>query len=507
MRERGSVTEGFLAMASPGFEEGMSVRTRALFAIALGAIFIVSLASVALFRVRAASTARVQTALHVVVELDAFLSALRDAETGQRGFLLTGRESYLPPYRAGALEAPARLEGLGKTLVGDPADEARLTTLERLTRSKLDELEATVRAAQAGRTDEALSVVKTDRGKALMDEIRRVVGEMVVAQQQALVTLQQEQRRAGLLLVGTALGGGAVLAILTVLAFLGARRDVRNAERVAEERARTHDYQQRAISILSHDIRGPLTAAQLSSERLTRGLELPADSVARRSADVVQRSTQRALRIVNSLLDLTHLRLGDGLPLSPEPADVLAVARAVVDEANAEERGRVELETLGAGAGVFDEVRIGQALSNLIANGLKYGRPGSPVRVRVDARDEDRLTLLVQNDGDPIPADLLPRLFDPFHRGDTRVGARESLGLGLYIVREIARAHGGQIEVSSSEDDGTRFTLTFPRRVPGPPVCPWQVGLVPRLPALSLGHWRDSGKWRLRAFPRTPLIG
>ncbi len=162
--------------------------------------------------------------------------------------------------------------------------------------------------------------------------------------------------------MGTALGGGAILAILTVLAFLGARRDVRNAERVAEERARTHDYQQRAISILSHDIRGPLTAAQLSSERLTRGLELPADSVARRSADVVQRSTQRALRIVNSLLDLTHLRLGDGLPLSPEPGDVLAVARAVVDEANAEDRGRVELETLGTGAGVVDEVRIGQAL-------------------------------------------------------------------------------------------------------------------------------------------------
>ena len=453
-------------MASPGFEEGMSVRTRALFAIALGAVLVVSFASVALYRARAGSTARVQRALRVVVELDAFLSALRDAETGQRGFLLTGRESYLAPYRAGAREAPAHLEGLRRTLAGDPVDEARLTTLERLARAKLDELDATVQTAQAGRTEDALSIVYSDRGKSLMDEIRRVVAEMAAAQQQALVTLQKQQDRAGLLLVGTALGGGAVLAILTILTFLGARRDVRNAERVAEERARTHDYQQRAVSILSHDIRGPLMAAQLSSERLARGLELPADSVARRSADVVQRSTQRALRIVNSLLDLTHLRLGNGLPLSPEPGDVLVVARTVVDEANVGERGRVELETLGAGAGVFDEVRIGQALSNLVANGLKYGRPGSPVRVRVDARDEDRLTLVVQNDGDPIPAELLPRLFDPFQRGETRVGARESLGLGLYIVREIARAHGGHVEVRSSGADGTRFTLEFPRRVP-----------------------------------------
>ncbi|MGZ6079345.1 MAG: sensor histidine kinase [Myxococcaceae bacterium] len=444
----------------------MSARTRALFAIALGAVFVVSFASVALFRARAGSTARVHHALLVVVELDAFLSALRDAETGQRGFLLTGRESYLTPYRAGAQEAPARLDSLRRILEGDPANKPRLTTLERVTRAKLDELDATVQTAQAGRRDEALSVVYSDRGKTLMDEIRTVVAEMTAAQQHALVTSQQEQERAGMLLVGTALGGGVILAVLTVLAFLGARRDVRNAERVAVERARTHDYQQRAISILSHDIRGPLMAAQLSSERLTRGLELPADSVARRSADVVQRSTQRALRIVNSLLDLTHLRLGDGLPLSPEPGDVLVVARAVVDEANAEDRGRVELETLGTGAGVFDEVRIGQALSNLIANGLKYGRPGSPVRVRVDARDEDRLTLLVQNDGDPIPADLLPRLFDPFQRGESRVGARESLGLGLYIVREIARAHGGHVEVRSSGADGTRFTLEFPRRVP-----------------------------------------
>ncbi len=84
-------------MASLGFEEGMSVRTRALFAIALGAVFVVTFSSVALFRARAGSTARVQHALLVVVELDAFLSALRDSETGQRGFLLTGRESYLAP--------------------------------------------------------------------------------------------------------------------------------------------------------------------------------------------------------------------------------------------------------------------------------------------------------------------------------------------------------------------------------------------------------------------------
>ncbi len=450
--------------------EGVSVPTRALFGIALGAIFAVSFASVALFQGRADSTARVQHTLRVVGELDAFLSALRDAETGQRGFLLTTRDSYLEPYRAGAREAPTRLEAVKRALAGDTSMQARLGRLEQIMRAKLEELESTVRAAQEGKTGVALIVVSSDRGKSLMEEARGLVAEMVTAQQQALVSLETQQRRFDVALVGTALGGGGLLAALTVLTFIGARRDLRNAERVAEERARTHDYQQRAISILSHDIRSPLTAAQLSAERLTHGVELPPDSIARRSAEVVRRSTQRAMRIVNSLLDLTHLRLGDGLPLSPEPADLVTVTRSVVDEANAEGRGRVELEALGSGDGVFDEVRIGQALANLVANALKYGRPGAPVQVRVDARGDDTLKLEVHNEGEPIPPELVPRLFDPFHRGETKLGARESLGLGLYIVREIARAHGGQISVSSTQRDGTRFTLVFPRGIPGPVV-------------------------------------
>ena len=335
-------------------------------------------------------------------------------------------------------------------------------------RAKLEELESTVRATQEGKTGVALIVVSSDRGKSLMEEARGLVAEMVTAQEQALVSLETQQRRFGLALVGTALGGGGLLAALTVLTFIGARRDVRNAQRLAEERARTHDYQQRAISILSHDIRTPLAAAQLSAERLMQGVELPPGSIARRSAEVVRRSTQRAMRIVNSLLDLTHLRLGDGLPLSPEPANLVTVTQSVVDEANAEGRGRVDLEALGSGEGVFDEVRIGQALANLVANALKYGQPGAPVQVRVDARGEDTLMLEVRNEGEPIPPELVPRLFDPFHRGETKVGARESLGLGLYIVREIARAHGGRIGVSSTQGDGTRFTLVFPRRIPGP---------------------------------------
>ena len=123
-------------------------------------------------------------------------------------------------------------------------------------------------------------------------------------------------------------------------------------------------------------------------------------------------------------------------------------------------KGDSDLDTKG----LWDRERLAQVVTNLIGNAIQHGRLDGSIDVRL--RDEgDAVCLLVHNDGSPIPADLLPSIFDPFRRGRRRATQKaEGLGLGLFIVREMVRAHSGEISVQSTEAEGTTFTVKLPRR-------------------------------------------
>ena len=123
--------------------------------------------------------------------------------------------------------------------------------------------------------------------------------------------------------------------------------------------------------------------------------------------------------------------------------------------------GSIELAVAGQTAGQWDADRLAQALSNLIGNALTHGDPARPIRVDAVGNDQ-RVAVAVHNFGPPIPEAELASIFDPFRQGSTRHGT--GLGLGLYIAREIARAHGGAVEVASSAGVGTTFTITLPAR-------------------------------------------
>jgi signal transduction histidine kinase len=140
-----------------------------------------------------------------------------------------------------------------------------------------------------------------------------------------------------------------------------------------------------------------------------------------------------------------------------------------LDEISAMSAGRIlELAAEGDLQGEWDARRLHQALSNLVFNALKYGLPSTPIRITLDGTRKDEVVLAVENTGEPIAPGLLPTLFDPLVRGAGNDGGADSqlaganLGLGLYVVREIAKAHGGTIEVTS-DDSATRFELRLPR--------------------------------------------
>lgn len=239
--------------------------------------------------------------------------------------------------------------------------------------------------------------------------------------------------------------------------------DVTERKRAEAELRQAAEFRERFIGIVSHDLRNPLNAILLSVNALMRS-----DCVAQHQVKTVRRiatSAERMGRMIADLLDFTRGRLGGGIPISPRPANLRVICRQVVEELEVGHTQReLRLSTVGDFQGEWDPDRLAQLLGNLGKNALDYSPDGLPVDFTL--RDEgDRVLVEVHNGGPPIPADQLSRIFEPFRRATDEGHPTSGLGLGLYIVQEIARAHGGHVEVRSSEAEGTTFTVGLPRFV------------------------------------------
>ncbi len=237
--------------------------------------------------------------------------------------------------------------------------------------------------------------------------------------------------------------------------------DISQRKRAEEEAARNAIFRERIIGIVGHDLRNPLGAIQLAASLIARQSSL--DPSVRRSATRILSSTERMTRMVSDLLDFTVSRLGGGFKLQRRETDFYRVCREIIDELEAPHPDHtLTLEGSPGALGLVDPDRLAQVVSNLVGNALAYSPAHSHVRMRVRA-DADRLSFVVHNEGPPIPSDLVAHLFEPFRRGDHDDHQRSGLGLGLYISREIVVAHGGEIEVTSSEQEGTTFEVVLPR--------------------------------------------
>lgn len=246
----------------------------------------------------------------------------------------------------------------------------------------------------------------------------------------------------------------------TVVGYAALVNDI--TERVAEaarERARSA-FEQQLIGIVSHDLKTPLTAIALGATSALKGALGAAEQ---RTVSRILASAERAGRLIGALLDFTRVRLGGGLPLSLENTDLMLVAADVLGELELSRPGRViKLEVQGETTGQWDRDRLSQAITNLLENALNHGSADGIVRVRLHG-DDTSVLLEVHNLGEPIPSELLPRLFEPLERGPDRPRKARSTGLGLFITRHIVEAHGGRIDVESSAEHGTTFRARLPR--------------------------------------------
>jgi hypothetical protein len=223
---------------------------------------------------------------------------------------------------------------------------------------------------------------------------------------------------------------------------------------------------QQFLAILAHDLRTPIQSILLTAVLMGRAPGADARTVAQ--ADRLAGGARRMSRMVGDLMDLTRSRLGASLPIKRGPTDLEAVLRQVVDEIEASHPGRVvEFQPSGDVHGEWDGDRLAQVGSNLLANALEHGDPATPVLVSLQGQG-DAITLVVHNQGLAIPREALATIFEPLKvsEGDARPRSSSGLGLGLFIVREIATAHGGEVSVTSSAAGGTTFTVRLPRGLP-----------------------------------------
>jgi sigma-B regulation protein RsbU (phosphoserine phosphatase) len=222
----------------------------------------------------------------------------------------------------------------------------------------------------------------------------------------------------------------------------------------------TAELREQFIAVLGHDLRNPLAAIGAGAQILRRSGSLQGQQKELSVLTMMDATVTRLSDLIDDILDFARGRLGGGIMLHRDAQPLQPVLEQVVEELRTASPNRLIETSFEIHQSVdCDRKRIGQLASNLIGNALTHGAPDQPVRV--GARTEaGEFSLWVANAGDPISEAAMQRLFEPFFRGDVRA-SRQGLGLGLHIASQIAQAHGGRIDVSSTPEE-TRFTFRMP---------------------------------------------
>jgi signal transduction histidine kinase len=234
------------------------------------------------------------------------------------------------------------------------------------------------------------------------------------------------------------------------------------AESVAYFSAQIENERNLFLGMLGHDMRSPLQVIQLTATYLSK---LDAGTDVATCAARLSKGVRSLKALLDDLLDFNRTKLGMGITISPAAVDLAAAFSAELEQLHVANPGRsIELEVRGDVRGVWDINRLNQLLGNLVVNALKYGASGSPVKVALSGLPVE-VMFSVHNQGPKIEQSVLTRIFEPLKRGLSQglaAGSDGSMGLGLYIAREIAIAHHGDISHKSDENE-TVFTVRLPR--------------------------------------------
>ncbi|MEQ1841009.1 MAG: CHASE3 domain-containing protein, partial [Verrucomicrobiales bacterium] len=404
------------------------------------------------------------------------LSTLTDAETGQRGFIITGDPAFLAPFMSANHRIGQDLAALKDSVRESPADLAEIEAIEVTVVSRFDSLKKVQVVRERESFEAARAIVATGEGKRLMDDLRAAVGSQIQRRQTVLLEksarMTRDLRWGYICAVGAglvALGSGMVAFLLLRDALKHARREQRLAEE--KRRAESADREKSAfLATMSHEIRTPMNAilgfAELLRDRVTEERE-------RKYIDSILAGGRSLLQLINDILDLSKIEAGM-LQLNPEPTDLRATAQFVgqLFYQLAAERGiefRTEIDDVIPRSLYFDHLRLRQILINVVGNAFKFtGQGHVTLRIRGEPEKGDlsriHIIVEVEDTGRGIPADRLDSVFRPFVQveGSGKAAGVPGTGLGLSIVQRLTRLMEGTVTVESEEGRGSLFRFDFP---------------------------------------------
>ncbi len=433
-----------------------------------------------------------------ILDLRGFLD---DAETGQRGYLLTGDPKYLAPYKAAYDAIPGQLDRIRTLLADEPQQKGVIAALSESVTGKLAELQQTIDLYNAGQREQALALVKSDRGEALTDRARQQLGILITAADARVETAVQDQTASitalkwvtigGAIAIILVVGGCVWAVIIYTRQLIAAQQEVQTLNAGLEERVRertadlgrANEEIQRFAYIVTHDLRAPLvnimgftseldgclTAIQkyVSEADQADGSQALKDARGAALEDLpeaisfIRSSTRKMDGLINAILKLS--REGRRV-LKPEPIRLdalLQTAAANVQHQVTEAGGTVEIDAK-VPALVSDRLALEQIFGNLLDNAVKYRSPARPLKVEIRAREDRARRILVEvhDNGRGIARQDHERVFDLFRRSGAQDQPGE--GIGLAHVRTMVRTLGGDITLQSEIEQGTTMKLDLP---------------------------------------------
>ena len=405
----------------------------------------------------------------VKAQLHALLASLIDAETGERGYIITGNESYLEPYTRGVTATAAEIARVRQLTADNPEQQSDLDRVAADARVRLDELAKGIQARREQGFDAAQAVVLTNLGKRTMDGIRGVVARMEAREDALLASRTADARRAYDTDRVTTLTMGGVGLLVVAALFVVTRKvgiERKAAVNLAEQLEATVHARDEFLSIAAHELRNPVNAVQLQLLGILRAFRRGATGSGELSPEVLrervgQAHTQvtRLTRLLDNLLDVSQMR-DASFALEVEDVDLKEVVDNVVEQFRGEARsGQVTFDAPRPVVGRWDRLRLEQVVSNLLSNAIKYGE-GRPILLSLQG-DDRTARFSVQDHGIGLTPEQQERLFTRFERGVSRQ-QYGGFGLGLWITRQLVDAMGGEISVASDAGQGATFSIVLP---------------------------------------------
>ena len=412
----------------------------------------------------------------VLQNLEGIVSQLKDAETGQRGFVITGEDHYLEPYRAGLEGVEDAVAAVGNLTLDNPSQQRRLEVAKLHIQSKLSELNRTIYLRRNAGFDRALEVIPTDSGQRSMDDLRSVVAEMAheesqLQQRRAAASASTAKKTKFAVVFGT-LVSSAIFGIVALFLFLTnskleyeVRQRMRTEQELEEqtqELARSNQELEKFAHIASHDLQEPLRMVSSYTQLLERRYKDKLDSDAN---EFIAYAVDGAKRMQTQINDLLAYSRVTSQGHSMEATDCSAIFQnAIANLAGSiEESGAVvtqdPLPTVPA-----DDSQLTSVFQNLIGNGIKYRGEQAP-QIHVSAVESgDEWMFSISDNGIGIDPQFAERIFEIFQRLHSKE-EYAGTGIGLAICKKVVERHGGRIWVESEPGTGSTFWFTLPRGI------------------------------------------